>query len=180
MDLIAQGIAAALAFFAGIAGNIFAHDICASANTVCTKIIKAASRRLHWFAQSETEQQWLADLHEFETVFEKYRHAIGCFLAAPEMKRAALAPPIVDAGPSLVWKKRRNEVWEARWTASRKALKNGYRVKSVKLAAFTGNVLTPEDKASIVEIVRELEGEQNHWLNDFVRGSSTPSHQLRE
>ena len=87
MDLIAQGIAGVLAFLAGIVGNIFAHDICASVDTVCTKIIKAAAARLAIFDREETEQEWLSDLSEYETVTDKYRHAVGCYLAAPKMRR---------------------------------------------------------------------------------------------
>jgi hypothetical protein len=57
MDLIAQAVAAVLSFFAAIVGNVFAHDICASADRVCAKIIKAAAARLAAFDQASTEQE---------------------------------------------------------------------------------------------------------------------------
>jgi hypothetical protein len=36
-----------------------------------------------------TEAEWLADLAERETIREKYAHSIGCYLAAPKMRRQA-------------------------------------------------------------------------------------------
>ena len=89
MDLIASIISWVLAFCASVLGNILAHDICARTDTACGKIIHRASRRLAAFECIPVEQEWLADLHERETVFEKYRHSIGCFLAAGKMRRQA-------------------------------------------------------------------------------------------
>jgi hypothetical protein len=169
MDLIAQVIGAVLAFFAGIIGNIFAHDICASADAVCTKIIGTAAARLTAFDRDSTEQEWLSHLHDYETVFEKYRHAVGCFLAAPEMKRCALETFVAEA-PGLVWKDRRSaeiRYWEARWAASAKAIEEGYIVKSVKIWAGTSKAdMTSEDKAFIVDTTRQLQEEMDRWVND--------------
>jgi hypothetical protein len=78
-----------LTFFASVLGSIFAHDICATADIACGKIIHRASCRLASFERAPLEQEWLADLQERETVFAKYRHAIGCFLAAPKIRRQA-------------------------------------------------------------------------------------------
>jgi hypothetical protein len=89
MDLIASIISWVLAFCASVLGKILAHDICARTDTACGKIIHRASRRLAAFECIPVEQEWLADLHERETVFEKYRHSIGCFLAAGKMRRQA-------------------------------------------------------------------------------------------
>jgi hypothetical protein len=95
MDLIAGIISGVLAFFASVLGSIMAHDICASADISCGKIIHRASRRLASFDCVPVEQEWFGDLHERETVFEKYRHAMGCFLAAGKMRRQAEAVTIL-------------------------------------------------------------------------------------
>jgi hypothetical protein len=68
-----------LAFFASIIGNIFAHDICTSADFVCAKIIKAAAGRLAAFDQASTEQEWLADLQEHQTVSAKYHMQLASY-----------------------------------------------------------------------------------------------------
>jgi hypothetical protein len=90
MDLIANIASFVLTFIAGVLGNIVAHDICATSDARCTKIIRRAAKRLAHFDVAATELEWLADLNERETVREKYRHAIGCYLAAPRMRRQAL------------------------------------------------------------------------------------------
>jgi hypothetical protein len=90
MDLIEKIASFVLTFIAGVLGNIVAHDICATADARCSKIIRRAAKRLADFDVEATELEWLADLNERETVREKYRHAIGCYLAAPRMRRQAL------------------------------------------------------------------------------------------
>jgi hypothetical protein len=167
MDLIAQGIGAVLAFFFGIIGNIFAHDICASANSVCAKIVKAAAARLAAFDQDSTEQEWLGDLQEHQTVAEKYRHAIGCFLAAPKMRRCAIEA--FEATPGLGWKQRRKDgkkVWEARWHSSTKAREVGFLVKSVKLWTGCKTGITSYEKECIIATILQLQAEQDQWLRD--------------
>jgi|SRR5450631_895829 hypothetical protein len=89
MDLVANIIAWILAFFASVLGNILAHDICKSADRSCAKIIRNAASRLAHFDRESGELEWLADLYERQTVSEKYRHAIGCFLIAGKMRREA-------------------------------------------------------------------------------------------
>jgi hypothetical protein len=89
MDVIANIVSVVLTFVAGVIGNIVAHDICATADARCAKIIGRAAKRLAPFDIEATELEWLADLAERETVREKYRHAIGCYLAAPRMRRRA-------------------------------------------------------------------------------------------
>lgn len=91
MDLIASIIASVLAFSASVLGNIMAHDICVSADRTCTKIIRNAASRLAPFDRESGESEWLADLHDRETIREKYQHAIGCFLVAGKMRRQATA-----------------------------------------------------------------------------------------
>jgi hypothetical protein len=90
MDLIANIASFVLTFIAGVMGNIVAHDICATADARCSRLIRHAAKRLAHFDVEAVEQEWLADLNERETVREKYRHAIGCYLAAPRMRRQAL------------------------------------------------------------------------------------------
>lgn len=169
MDLIAQAIAAVLAFFASIIGNIFAHDICASADSVCARIIRAAAARLATFDQTSTEQEWLSDLRDHQTVLEKYRHAVGCYLAAPEMRRCALSEPFVEAAPGLYWKRRPNEIWEGRWGSSPKAIEEGYVIKSMKLISMRGNHLTAEEKEFIIDTARQLQAEHDQWLSDHAK-----------
>jgi hypothetical protein len=89
MDLIVNIASWVLAFIASVLGNILAHDICTSADRTCTKIVCAAARRLAPFDRESGEQEWLADLHERETVREKYQHAFGCYLVAGKMRRHA-------------------------------------------------------------------------------------------
>ena len=90
MDLIASIASFVLTFIVGVLGNIVAHDVCWTADARCSKIIRRAAKRLAHFDVAATELEWLADLNERETVREKYRHAIGCYLAAPRMRRQAL------------------------------------------------------------------------------------------
>jgi hypothetical protein len=89
MDLIANIIAWILTFIASVVGNILAHDICTSADRTCAMIIHNAASRLAHFDRESGELEWLADLYERQTVSEKYRHAIGCFLVAGKMRREA-------------------------------------------------------------------------------------------
>jgi hypothetical protein len=95
MDFIVSILSSALAFFCSVLGNVLAHDICASADRTCTKIIGSAARRLAPFDRDAGEREWLADLHERLTVYEKYKHAIGCFLVAGKMRRQAQAITIM-------------------------------------------------------------------------------------
>lgn len=90
MDLIANIVSVVLTFIAGVIGNIVAHDICATADARCSKILGCAAKRLAPFDIEATQMEWLADLSERETVREKYRHAIGCYLVAPRMRRQAM------------------------------------------------------------------------------------------
>lgn len=170
MDLIAQVIGAILAFFGSIIGNIFAHDICASANTACTKIIKAAAARLAPFDRDSTEREWLADLQERETVVEKYRHAVGCFLAAPIMRRCSLETPFAGDAPGIVWRRARRgdgvTVWAARWQASPKAIEAGFGFKSVLLWHGDKRTLTAENREWFIEVTSSLQAEHDQWLND--------------
>ncbi|WP_316219088.1 hypothetical protein [Bradyrhizobium sp. SZCCHNR2026] len=166
MDLIAQIVAAIVSFLVGIAGNVFAHDICVSADKICTKIIKAAAARLAPFEKGDTEKAWLVDLTEHLTVFEKYRHAIGCYLIAPKMRSFALEmverPPIVHGASNLVWKRRSLWVWEGRWKCPGPL--GLFPVKSVKLYSLCGYSIPEEHQSDIIEVTRELDREYQDWL----------------
>jgi hypothetical protein len=94
MDLITNVFVSVLTFAAGLLTHILAHDICASADRACTKIIHCAARRLAPFDQQPVELEWLGDLSERATVYEKYRHAMGCYVAAGGMRRRAVTVTI--------------------------------------------------------------------------------------
>jgi hypothetical protein len=89
VDMILNFVSWILAFFASVLGNIIAHDICVSADRTCGKIISSAAQRLALFDRESGALEWLAHLHDCETVREKYKHAIGCFLVAGRMRRQA-------------------------------------------------------------------------------------------
>ncbi|MGA3302331.1 MAG: hypothetical protein ABSC72_03480 [Methylovirgula sp.] len=89
MELIVNFVVWTLTLIAALLTNIIAHDICGSADRVCTKIIRSASGRLAPSDTKDVELEWLGDLSERETVTEKYRHAIGCYFAAARMRRQA-------------------------------------------------------------------------------------------
>lgn len=95
MDLIANILAFICGFAGSIYGNILATDICVTADARCKWIIRHAAARLAHFDREEMEREWLGDLHERDTVQAKYAHAIGCWLAAPKMRRRALTLRIV-------------------------------------------------------------------------------------
>lgn len=64
----------------------------------------------------------------------------------------------VKSAPGLVWKKRRNDVFEARWQAKQSAIDKGFKIKSVKLWSGTGDP-TPEQWRHISDTCRELQQE---------------------
>ena len=94
MDVITTIVVWVFTLIAELVTTIFAYDICASADFICAKIIHYSARRLAVFDQEAVELEWLGDLSERETVFDKYRHAIGCYVAAGGMRRRALAVAI--------------------------------------------------------------------------------------
>lgn len=96
MDLIAHIVASVFAFVAGLLTDILAHDICMSADRVCTRIIRHAARRMAPFDPESVELEWLSDLSERETVYEKYHHAVGCYVVAGGMRRRALTVKLND------------------------------------------------------------------------------------
>lgn len=87
MELLLAGI---FAFAGGVIGNILANDLCVSATDLCAQIIRRAARRIgDEPQQARYEEEWLADLAERETVYAKYRHAIGCYLVSGKIRREA-------------------------------------------------------------------------------------------
>jgi len=89
MDLITNLLVWLATAIAAVLTNILAHDVCVSANRVCSNIIRRAAKHLAKFDQEDVETEWLGQLSEHDTVYEKYRHAIGCYIAAPRMRRRA-------------------------------------------------------------------------------------------
>lgn len=90
MELLTSILAGVFAFIGGIVGNVMAHDLCVSATAVCSKIIRRAAHRTGTKPlQTRYEEEWLADLAERNTVYAKYRHAIGCYLVAGKIRREA-------------------------------------------------------------------------------------------
>jgi hypothetical protein len=117
MDLMVNIVVSVLTLVASVLTSILAHDICLSANRTCAKIIKRAALRLAPIDQEAVELEWLGDLDERETVWEKYRHALGCYIAAGSMRRRSLTltialnfhvtgvgtvPLTIELGPSLL------------------------------------------------------------------------------
>lgn len=90
MELLTSILAGLFAFVGGIVGNIMANDLCVSATAVCSKIICRAAHGIGIESlQVRYEEEWLADLAERDTVYAKYRHAIGCYLVAGKIRREA-------------------------------------------------------------------------------------------
>ena len=88
MELLTSFLACIFAFVGGIVGNVVANDLYISAPRTCTFIIRRAAKRLGKH-KGRYEEEWLADLSERETVYEKYNHAIGCYLSADSIRREA-------------------------------------------------------------------------------------------
>lgn len=71
-------------------------------------------------------------------------------------------PERVRSAPGLVWKRRRNEIWEARWQCRTDILAKGYLVKSVKLWSGTGEPIK-EDWDFLAETCKSLQMEMLNW-----------------
>jgi len=88
MELLTSILAGLFALIGGIVGNIMANDLCVSATAVCSEIIRRAARQVGVEPlQARYEEEWLADLGERDTVYAKYRHAIGCYLVSGKIRR---------------------------------------------------------------------------------------------
>lgn len=71
-------------------------------------------------------------------------------------------PVKVRSAPGLVWKKRRNEAWEARWQARTDLVERGFVPKSVKLWTGAGEPdVTEWDR--IADVCTELQQEMIAW-----------------
>jgi hypothetical protein len=90
MEFLTSFLAGIFAFAGGILGNILANDLCVSADGLCSRVIRRAAQRIgDENQQIRYEEEWLADLAERETVYAKYRHAIGCYLISGRIRREA-------------------------------------------------------------------------------------------
>ncbi|WP_316176197.1 tyrosine-type recombinase/integrase [Bradyrhizobium sp. SZCCHNRI1073] len=73
-------------------------------------------------------------------------------------------PVRIRSAPGLAWKKRRNEVYEARWQCRTDIAEKGYPVKSVKLWSGTGDPAL-EEWDIISDTCRALQEEMLAWSN---------------
>jgi len=73
-------------------------------------------------------------------------------------------PVRIRSAPGLAWKKRRNEIHEARWQCRTDIAEKGYPVKSVKLWSGTGDP-TIEEWDIISDTCRSLQDEMLAWSN---------------
>ncbi len=71
-------------------------------------------------------------------------------------------PRKVRSAPGLAWKKRRNDVYEARWQCRTDIAEKGYPVKSVKMWSGTGDP-TKEEWDFISDTCRALQDEMLAW-----------------
>lgn len=71
-------------------------------------------------------------------------------------------PVRVRSAPGLVWKKRKNDVYEARWQARTDLVERGFKVKSVKLWKGTGEP-SVTDWDRIADVCNELQQEMIVW-----------------
>jgi len=93
MDLIVTGISYLGGWLLGLSGSVaaivVAEDVYRQADRICQSCLRKAAKRLASFDQESRLAEWLYHLSTLETVTGKYRHAIGCYLAAGGMRRAA-------------------------------------------------------------------------------------------
>lgn len=68
----------------------------------------------------------------------------------------------VKSAPGLKWKKRRNDVFEARWQCRDDIVERGYKIKSVKLWSGTGDP-TKEEWDFIADTCNQLQQEMLVW-----------------
>lgn len=73
-------------------------------------------------------------------------------------------PERVRDAPGLVWKRRRNDLFEARWQCRTDILAKGYIVKSVKLWTGTGDP-TLDDWDFLAETCKTLQRDMINWNN---------------
>lgn len=68
----------------------------------------------------------------------------------------------VKSAPGLKWKKRRNDVFEARWQCRDDIVERGYKIKSVKLWSGTGDPIK-EEWDFIADTCNQLQQEMLVW-----------------
>jgi hypothetical protein len=80
--------------FAGIIGNILAHDLCALTPKICHRLIEHAVRFLPEKDRARYGEEWLSHLDDCAGVLSKFRHASSCLLNAGKLAREkTLDPP---------------------------------------------------------------------------------------
>jgi hypothetical protein len=95
-NLISTILGAVGGFVGGIAAHFIAHDAYEVAPRYARELIDRAVARLPEADRERFAEQWLADLYEHEGVIAKFKHAIGCVLAARKVGE------IYDAQPETV------------------------------------------------------------------------------
>jgi len=91
MDCLSAIFAVLGSLFAGIVGNVVAHDFCQFTPKLCQRFITRAVKVLPKPEQQERySEEWLAHLGECTGVIEQYKHAATCILGARRLRRATL------------------------------------------------------------------------------------------
>jgi hypothetical protein len=84
MTSILTGLWAAVAAFFG---HLVAHDFVEIVPKLSRAIIRRATRSLPKAAHERYTEEWLADLDERPGVFAKLKHACGCVLCVPNIRK---------------------------------------------------------------------------------------------
>jgi hypothetical protein len=75
-------------------------------------------------------------------------------------------PHRIEGAVNLVWKRRPNDTWEARWATPREILDRGFAVKSVKLWSGRKGPIDQETSEFIRDSTLRLQDEVTKWLED--------------
>jgi hypothetical protein len=88
MDRLIATITVIGTFFAGVFGNIVAHDFCQFTPKLCRKLIKRATSSLsHDADKARYQEEWMAHLAECTGTIEQYRHAISVVRGARRLRK---------------------------------------------------------------------------------------------
>jgi len=78
-------------FFAGVFGNILAHDVCQLCPRMCRRLIDRAVRILPESDRARYSEEWLSHLNDCPGVFAQFSHASSCIIGAYRLNR--VKPP---------------------------------------------------------------------------------------
>lgn len=88
MDILISMFTILGIFFAGVFGNVIAHDLCQGTPKLCRRLVARAVKILPKSEQERYLEEWLAHLAECTGVIQQYRHAATCILGARRLRRA--------------------------------------------------------------------------------------------